>query len=533
MNEGWRKMRSTILYQNSDSYSLFQMAFTKYMMIFLLLLFYYCSNYMAIGTMTMNVKAPLPLESSTPLISSTMLRKVEETTGGANTTVESKMVHWEKLENQDEVINLFPQEADLSVYYFMGTCNLHERSALHRDISIMLPAIGFHDDEKVIVVTYLPEDLVFSLTPPQLQEEDISRGVVGENDSIAHASDSEGDAAVIINGTNHENKLQWPNRGTVVIALDAPTEVWDTSTFLGTCNSRTYTQVLDAAKQYALDNPIYQPFSVSRYEKIVVPSNTPDDFVWSIVSDMTNFGVVFHPVLEPKKVDIILYTNRPPIRIHNSASEEISGFYTSLEACLGQRKYESVKNMADLVMRAYKFECLMNVMYLPVVHPHINGTDNEGAAAAVNNSSGAIEYLKIELFSPRIDHIVQKAQIYKQQTEKAKFTFEDIVAACLMLAIVIFGSISIIVSKADCWTRRSASKYSKLKWAKLASHPSTAIEVNDDGIEFLTAKLPGDDDLGSGPYAVVNTELNYHRISSYDDVEEIDATVVDNPDVLF
>ncbi len=502
--------------QNYDYYLLFQMVLTKYG---ILLLLFFCSTTTANGTMVMNVKPSLRSESSTSLMTSTILRKVEESDGGGN--LESK-VHWTKLEEHDEVNDLFPKIATLSVYHIMGTCILHEHSALHRELSIMLPAIGFHDDEdeKIIVVTYLPENMDFSLTPP-LQKEDLGGG---GNDT----TDVDNDESAA-NQINNQTKLQWPNRGTVVKALNIPPEGWDVSTFLGKCNSITYMQVLDFARQYAMDHPIYQPFSVVRAQNVVLLSSTPDDFVWSTLNEMSNmFGVTFHPVLEPKKVQIVLHTNNLLIPINNSRTEEISRFYTSLTTCLDQRKYARLKTMKELVISAYNYECLKDVIYLPVVSS-INGSDGNATA---NN----IKYLKVELTFPTIEYLVKQKQIDKQKTEKSKFNLEDILAACLMLAIIIVGSMSAIFIKAGCCKYKRMKNYSKLKLNRPTAIEIDANEIDDDdGIEFRTRKQRCEDFYSAGPSDLrCSTESNDDDMSpSFHDVEEIAVTTVDNPDVLF
>ncbi len=504
-------MGSRSVCQNYYYCLLFQMFFSK-CVIFLLL---FCCPTTANGTMIMNVKTSLPLEFSTSFMTSTILRKVEESNGGGN--VESK-VNWTKLEDQGEVNDLFPQSATLSVYHFMGSCILHEHNALYDEISILLPAIGFHDEDggKIVVFTYLPENMDFVLTPP-LQDKDVDGGGGGSNDTA-----DVGNGRSVMNENNNETELQWPTRGTVVMALDIPSEVWDTPTFLGKCNLIAYMQVLDFARQYAMNHPIYQPFSVAQNENVIFPSSTPDDFVWSTLNEITNvFGVTFNPILEPKKVQIILHTSIPPIHIDNSTTDEVTQFYRSLTSCLSQQKFRRLKKMEFLIILALKYECLKDFMYLPVA-PSNNGSDNNATA---NN----MEYLKVALEFPKIEYLVEGKQIDRQETEKSKFNLEDFFAACLMLAIVIVGSMSAILIKAGCCKYKGMKKYSKLKL-----YNPTTIEMDDDGgVEFCSVEQRCDNLDSAGPTDLRSTESNDNMSSSSHDVEEIAVTTVDNPDALF
>ncbi len=435
-----------------------------------------------------NVKTSSPSSSS---LGPTRLRNGEA--GGMESGVS-----WTKLEEDDEANSFFEQfDTLLSVYHFMGTCTLHEYGALHRELSILLPAVGFHDEtsEKTIVLTYLPENMKFTLTP-------FVEGRAGD------------DGVMIQNQTTPTLGCQ--NAGIVVKALNIPQEVWDVSTFLGKCHPFTYLRVLDFSRQYAMDHPMYQPFSVLKVKKLLLPSSTPDDFVWSTLNEMTNtFGLVFRPVLPPKKVQIVLYTYAESPILSNDASEEVSHFYKSLGACLSQQSFISLKTMKDLVTKAYKYECLKDKMYLPVVPTNSR-----------NNNTNT-QYRKIQLMEPIIEHIIVAKHIHKQEIERQKFGRGDILAGCLVLAIVVVGTMRAVLIKTGCcccFRRHNLRK----EYSQLDLNQSSPKEIDDGGgIEFRSVKQQRG--------GLHSAEPGLHHIESSDLASphgEAIANTLESPDVF-
>ena len=93
---------------------------------------------------------------------------------------------------------------------------------------------------------------------------------------------------------------------------------------------------MDVSIEYGRANPDFQPFSV--YNKYpgseLLRASSPDDFVWHLISEFGRLGVTLHPVLAPKRVRMVLFSNRVPdtlqVRFRNRKSEVNRPLFLSL-----------------------------------------------------------------------------------------------------------------------------------------------------------------------------------------------------------
>jgi hypothetical protein len=257
---------------------------------------------------------------------------------------------------------------------------------------------------------------------------------------------------------------------------------------------------MDVSLAYGLANPNYQPFSVyDTYPgKELLAASSPDNFVWTILAEFGKLGVTLHPVLAPKKVRIVLFSNHVPdvlqvccaccfallplsasIFASNGARPQVSSgsdrvsqrvratirdFYINFNTCIQQRRFRSVDSLESFVKAC---DCLDNVAFLLQSQNATEGT-----------------YHRVVLSSNQIGHFVAAEVIEEPTIEVDEMSWVDMGAVGFIVAILLLGINGILLKTHvyECI----------LSGGRLKTEPSRSESFNLNFVEIEMTDEPSD-----------------------------------------
>eukprot|EP00638_Chattonella_subsalsa_P009861 CAMPEP_0117765652 /NCGR_PEP_ID=MMETSP0947-20121206/20277_1 /TAXON_ID=44440 /ORGANISM="Chattonella subsalsa, Strain CCMP2191" /LENGTH=319 /DNA_ID=CAMNT_0005588423 /DNA_START=281 /DNA_END=1240 /DNA_ORIENTATION=+ len=234
---------------------------------------------------------------------------------------------------------MFDQVESVQIYHLLADSTIYEQGTVNKELMFYETAIGFwstNSNEKA-VLSYEPNNMRLSLLP-----------------EIAISS-------------NEGYQVAWENEANVYYDVDIDSSVWDSITYMGTMGGSTFTYLLDYALQFSELFNNYQPFSV--YEQYpgnrFIAATSCDEFVWFLFEQLASLQISLNPVVVPKKVKIILYSEcAPEIYSMNSTQHktEVASYFQQMKRCLHIRSLQHITTLSEFT--GFYSGCLVEYAYL-------------------------------------------------------------------------------------------------------------------------------------------------------------------------
>ncbi|CAM9148025.1 unnamed protein product [Chrysoparadoxa australica] len=309
-----------------------------------------------------------------------------------------------------ELKTRFEETESLRIFHLMGTDTLLEKGALNKGLDCFVTAVGFSSTENdyKIALEFQPAGMTLSLLP------------------------------VIDIGQDGVHHLTW-HTDTELTYIEDITSYWESATDMGESTGAVFQGIIDYAMGWAADWPVYQPFSVYKEypgEALISATGT-DEFAWAMFERLSVVGVQISPVVVPKKVKVVLYSDDQPeiVTVTEDTDEEstrirqeVVGYYEDIGLCLSKRKFNQVTSLMDFTEY---FDCLTDRAYLHWDHDDLHG-----------NSS----YYKVSLSERYADHIVAPEELPTSEgLQEGSLTFADWALSMGMIAMLVLGAAAAMV----------------------------------------------------------------------------------------
>jgi len=179
---------------------------------------------------------------------------------------------------------------------------------------------------------------------------------VGEGTSEIHVQESM--PQISLDDSSSEKTITWDNEGGVYYSTSIDRNVWKSAYFMAPITGAVLSKVLDYSAEYSKSHPRYQPFDLihlmnnkennenSIYDNTLedanvsqlFPSSSSDDFVWRVISVLSDAYVNVNPIVIPPRIRSKVFVKEAQIVNYTSSSAEeklsITQYYNQLYSCV-------------------------------------------------------------------------------------------------------------------------------------------------------------------------------------------------------
>lgn len=234
---------------------------------------------------------------------------------------------------------MFADVDSVQLYHLLADSTIYEHGTVDKELMYYETAIGFWS-------TTTGEKAVLSFEP--------------ENGELSLLPD------IGISGTEGY-QVTWSNKAHVYYDVNIDSSVWDGITFMGTMGGSTLKYLLDSAQQFAAKYTYYQPFSV--YDQYpgnrFIAATSCDEFVWYLFEQIASLQISLNPVVVPKKVKIILYSEESPEIYPTNTTQhktEVASYFQQMKRCLHIRSLQHITTLSEFT--GFYSSCLVDYAFL-------------------------------------------------------------------------------------------------------------------------------------------------------------------------
>jgi len=205
-----------------------------------------------------------------------------------------------------------------------------------------------------LVLEYGPRK-IFTTVPTFAGNNDVGKGT-----SEIHVQESM--PQITLDDSSSAKTITWDNEGGVYYSTSIDRNVWKSAYFMAPITGAVLSKVLDYSAEYSKSHPRYQPFDLinlmndnkenkenSIYDNILegaentdvsqlFPSSSSDDFVWRVISVLSDAYVNVNPIVIPPRIRSKVYVKEAQIVNYTSSSAEeklsITQYYDQLYSCV-------------------------------------------------------------------------------------------------------------------------------------------------------------------------------------------------------